>query len=408
MVKKISFINAFEYKKLIVFFNLLLYFFNTCQAQQVLTGAEQFPVYLSSLKGKKIGLVVNQTSTIGSTHLVDTFQKLNIKINVVFAPEHGFRGNYSAGEKVKSGVDKQSGLKVISLYGNNKKPTPQQLKGLDYVIFDIQDVGARFYTYISTLHYVMEACAESGIKLLILDRPNPNGFYVDGPVLNTNFKSFVGMHPVPIVHGLTVAEYAQMINGEGWLQNNAKCQLHIVKMQGYDHNYRYTLPIKPSPNLPTMSSVYLYPSLCLFEGTNYSLGRGTTKPFECLGKPTNRDGDYLFTPKSLPGVADNPPHMNQLCRGYDLSLFSENVLLKQPRLYIQWLIDLYEVDSSKASFFNPFFDKLAGTDSLRLQIIAGKSEQEIRESWEKDLHSYRTIRMKYLLYPDYKYIYKAH
>lgn len=343
---------------------------------------------------------------VGSKHLVDTLQKLQVKINIVFAPEHGFRGNYSAGEKVKSGIDKQSGLRVISLYGDNKKPTLQQLKGIDVIVFDIQDVGARFYTYISTLHYVMEACAESNIPLIILDRPNPNGFYIDGPILKPGFNSFVGMHPVPIVHGLTVAEYALMINGEGWLKNSMKCNLKVVKMSGYNHDVKYQIPVKPSPNLPNMSSIYLYPSLCLFEGTNYSLGRGTNKPFECLGKPDNKEGDYYFTPKSIPGVADNPPYKNQLCRGYDLSSFAENVFAKQPRLHIQWLIDLYAADSNKTAFFNSFFDKLAGTDSLRLQIIAGKTEKEIRKEWEPGLQQYRNRRINYLLYPDFKYIYR--
>jgi len=288
----------FEYKKLTVLLALLLVVYSQNITAQVITGAEQLPKYLPMLKGKKVGMVVNQTSQINGVHLVDTLKKLKVNITSIFAPEHGFRGDHSAGAKVKSNIDVKTGLPVISLYGKQYKPTPEVMKTLDIVVFDIQDVGARFYTYISTLHYVMEACAEHKKTLIVLDRPNPNGFYVDGPVLDLKFKSFVGMHPVPVVHGLTVGEYAQMINVEQWLKDSIQCKLVVIKMKGYNHETKYKLPVKPSPNLPTLESIALYPSLCFFEGTNYSLGRGTDKPFECIGKPGITHGDYYFTPKS--------------------------------------------------------------------------------------------------------------
>ncbi len=394
-----------EYKKVLVFF--LVCFSLTVGAQQkITTGAAQFSAYLPMLKGKKIAVVVNQTSTIGSTHLIDSLKKLNVAIKVIFAPEHGFRGDYSAGAHVKSGKDAKTGLQVISLYGDHKKPTKADLKDIQLVLFDIQDVGARFYTYISTLHYVMEACAENNKPLVVLDRPNPNGFYVDGPVLDPAFSSFVGMHPIPVVHGLTIGEYAMMINGEKWLKDSVQCRLTVIKMQGYDHTVKYELPVKPSPNLPTVASVYLYPSICLFEGTNYSLGRGTDKPFECIGKPQNTSGNYTFTPKAIAGVAENPPYKNQLCRGYLLTDFTQTVFAKEPRMYIDWIIDLYKEDTAKATFFTDFFDKLAGTDNLRKQIVAGKTESEIRASWEPQLNQFRKKRSKYLLYKDFIYYYK--
>jgi uncharacterized protein YbbC (DUF1343 family) len=355
---------------------------------------------LPLLKGKKIGMVVNQTSTIEGVHLVDYLGLQNQNIVAIFAPEHGFRGDHSAGEKVKSGVDAKSGIKVISLYGNQKKPSKEMLQNIDLLVFDIQDVGARFYTYISTLHYVMEACAENNKPLLILDRPNPNGHYIDGPILDTNFKSFVGMHPVPVVHGCTIAEYAQMINGESWLKNKVQCQLTIIKVKNYTHQDAYALPIKPSPNLPNMGSIYLYPSLCFFEGTSYSIGRGTHMPFECIGKPGISMGSDTFTPKHLAGIADHPPHEGKLCRGFNLQSYGINLARYQAKINLYWMIELYKHDPDSVKFFNPFFDKLAGTDKLRKQIIAGKTEEEIRKSWQVDLGKYRAIRSKYLLYSD--------
>ena len=391
----------FEYKKLTVLLALLLVVYSQNITAQVITGAEQLPKYLPMLKGKKVGMVVNQTSQINGVHLVDTLKKLKVNITSIFAPEHGFRGDHSAGAKVKSNIDVKTGLPVISLYGKQYKPTPEVMKTLDIVVFDIQDVGARFYTYISTLHYVMEACAEHKKTLIVLDRPNPNGFYVDGPVLDLKFKSFVGMHPVPVVHGLTVGEYAQMINGEQWLKDSIQCKLVVIKMKGYNHETRYKLPVKPSPNLPTPESIALYPSLCFFEGTNYSLGRGTDKPFECVGKPGITHGDYYFTPKSIKGVADAPPHENKKCRGYLLTDYARYVFPLNSRLNLSWLMEMYQKDTAQQNFFNSFFNKLAGNDELQQQIKAGKTEAEIRASWQPALNVYMEIRRKYLLYSDF-------
>jgi uncharacterized protein YbbC (DUF1343 family) len=394
-MKKLKFMSVFKYISLIL---LLCSLVKSSSARTITNGAEKMGDYLPFLKDKKVALVVNQTALVGKRHLVDTLLSLGIQVKVIFAPEHGFRGDHSAGEKVLSTKDEKTGLPIISLYASNKKPKPENLKGIDVVIFDIQDVGARFYTYISTLHYVMEACAELKKELLILDRPNPNGFYVDGPVLDTAFRSFVGMHPVPIVHGCTIAEYANMINGELWLKNKVKCKVKNVLVRNYTHEYSYKLPVRPSPNLPNMSSIYLYPSLFLFEGTNFSLGRGTDKPFECIGKPGLTVGDYTFTPITIPGVADKPIHENKLCRGFLLSDFGNNVAPVAGELNLSWLIQLYKEDTSKGTFFIPFFDKLAGTSVLRKQIIAGKSEAEIRKSWQPALIRYKKMRAKYLLY----------
>lgn len=369
---------------------------------QISVGAEQLTQYLPQLSGRKVALVVNPTSMVAQRHLVDTLRALKVNIRLIFAPEHGFRGNYSAGAHVKNDTDAVTRIPVVSLYGNNKKPKPQQMKAIDVVIFDIQDVGARFYTYISTLHYVMEACAENKKTLIVLDRPNPNGFYVDGPVLNMKYKSFVGMHPVPIVHGMTVGEYARMINGERWLKDSLRCNLQVIHCKGYSHDKLYVLPVKPSPNLPTMESVYLYPSLCLFEGTNISVGRGTDKPFECIGKPGFVGGNYQFYPKSIKGVADDPPYKNDTCSGFLLSGFSEKFLLSYQKVYLLWLSGAYQRDTSKATFFNDFFDKLAGNDQLRKLIVAGANEDFIRKNWQADLEAFMRVRQKYLLYQDFK------
>jgi len=389
-----------EYKSAFLILALVL---NACQNLMALkTGAERLDQYLHLIENKKVALVVNQTSMLGNVHLVDTLKNLNIEIIGIFAPEHGFRGDHSAGEKVKSEIDPVTKIPVYSLYGNNKKPTKEQLANVDIVIFDIQDVGARFYTYISTLHYVMEACAEQNKTLIILDRPNPNGFYVDGPVLDTAFRSFVGMHPIPVVHGMTIGEYANMINGEKWLKNGVQCSIKIIKTEGYNHNYRYKLPVRPSPNLPSYESILLYPGLCFFEGTNYySLGRGTDYPFEVVGKPGNKIGDYYFTPKSIPGVADNPPARNIECRGFILTEFAHTLEKSKAKLELRWLIEMYKSDEQKDKFFNSFFDKLAGSDSLRKQIISGLSEEQIRKSWQSRLDIFFVIRSKYLLYEDF-------
>ncbi len=393
------FSKPFEYIKPFLFFTFL-FATNLLQAQ-IINGAEQTDKYLPLIKNKRVALVVNQTSTLRKSHLVDSLKKLKVQISCIFAPEHGFRGDYEAGALISNSKDKKTGLPVISLYGNHKKPTVADLQNVDIVLFDIQDVGVRFYTYISTLHYVMEACAENNKLLIVLDRPNPNGFYVDGPILDTKFKSFVGMHPVPIVHGLTIGEYAGMINGEYWLKDSLRCNLQVIKMIGYNHNLKYQLPVKPSPNLPTMNAIYLYPSVCLFEGTNVSVGRGTSTPFECIGKPSYLSGPYKFTPKKIKGVADNPPYANQLCKGHLLSNFATNVFHSNPRIYLSWLVELYAQDTGKAVFFSDFFDKLAGTDLLRKQIMSGMTELEIRQSWKKDLKLFRNKRLNYLLYQDF-------
>lgn len=364
-------------------------------------GADQPEKYLSLLKGKRVGLVINQTAMVGNQHLVDFLKEKNVQITGIFAPEHGFRGNHAAGEKVQSGIDAQTGIKVLSLYGSKKKPTAQMLKEMDVLVFDIQDVGARFYTYISTLHYVMEACAEQKKSLIVLDRPNPNGHYIDGPILDTAFKSFVGMHKVPVVHGCTIGEYARMINGEKWLKNQVKCKLTVIPVKDYTHKKPYKLPVKPSPNLPNMASVYLYPTLCFFEGTPYSIGRGTPFPFQIVGKPGCLLGSDTFTPRHLPGIAEHPPQENKLCKGINYSSSAQAQLFGSNQIDLQLIIDFYTADTAKQSFFTPFFDTLAGTDTLRKQIVRGATAAEIRQSWQPGLARYKTIRKKYLLYPDF-------
>lgn len=370
--------------------------------KDIKTGADQLEVYLPLLKNKNVGIVSNQTSLIGKTHLIDSLLSLGINIKKVFCPEHGFRGDSEAGTKVENNIDIKTNLPIISLYGKNKKPSKADLNGLDIVVFDIQDVGVRFYTYISTLHYVMEACAENNMQLIVFDRPNPNGYYVDGPVLNPKFSSFVGMHKVPIVHGMTIGEYAEMINGEKYLSNQLKCNLMVIKVINYRHSDYYILNVKPSPNLTNMNAVYLYPSLCLFEGTVMSIGRGTSKPFQIIGHPLLENTDYSFTPVSMKGISENPPYKGEICYGYDLSEFSTAIIRSESKLNLFWLIDTYKRLFNKTKFFNDFFDKLAGNDLLRKQIIESKSEEEIRSSWETDLKIFKSIRKKYLLYPDFE------
>lgn len=365
----------------------------------IVVGAARTSEYVPLLRGRRVGVITNQTGMIGRTHLVDSLLALKMKVTRVFAPEHGFRGTADAGEQVKDGVDTKTGLPVVSLYGDNKKPTRAQLADVDVLLFDIQDVGVRFYTYTSTLHYVMEAAAENVKPLIVLDRPNPNGFYVDGPVLDTAFRSFVGMHPVPLVHGMTIGEYARMINGESWLAGNAKCILTVISCLGYDHRSHYELPVKPSPNLPNMSAVYLYPSLGLFEGTVVSVGRGTDKPFQCVGWPESRVGSYRFTPKSMPGAKD-PPYKDRECRGMDLSEFGSFYIRLSHQVYLQWLIGMYQNAPDKPGFFNPYFDKLAGGSALRTAIEAGQDEAHIRDSWQSALNAFKRTRAKYLLYDD--------
>ncbi len=378
-------------------FSLLIVLFvatiTKSQPTPILTGAEQLDLLLPKIQGKRIALLVNHTATIGKTHLVDTLQKRAVDIKKIFSPEHGFRGNADAGEKVNDGIDTKTGLPVISLYGNNKKPTPEQLADVDIVIFDIQDVGVRFFTFISSLHYLMEGCAEQNKKLIILDRPNPNGSYVDGPVLDPSLKSFVGMHPIPIVHGLTVGELAQMINGEGWLEGKKKCEFEIIPLKNYTHQSVYIVPIKPSPNLPNQQSVLLYPSTCLFEGTALSVGRGTQHPFEWIGHPDLKKQPFQFTPVSIEGMAKKPPHENSICYGVDLSNLKTGKAIS-----LKYLIQLYQEFPNKEKFFIPYFDKLAGTKSLKEQIKKGMTEKQIRATWKKDLDAFKSKRKKYLIY----------
>ena len=366
------------------------------------TGAERMEQYLPLLSGKRVALCGNQTSVVGTTHLVDTLLSRKVNLVKLFCPEHGFRGQAEAGATIASGKDPQTGLPVVSLYGKNKKPSPEQLQGIDILLFDLQDVGCRFYTYISTLHYVMEAAAENGVKVIVLDRPNPNGFYVDGPVLDPAFKTFVGMHPVPVVYGMTIGEYARMINGEKWLANGVQCDLEVVMLEGYTHKTRYKLPVAPSPNLQTPEAIYLYPSLCFFEGTNISVGRGTEHPFEMYGAPGMHAGDYMFTPHAIPGVSENPPFKGQECRGFLLTATAANEFYKPVRgqLNLTYLLTAYQNCADKQQFFlkSNFFDKLAGTDQLRKQIIAGASKEEIQASWQPALDDFKSLRAKYLLY----------
>ena len=387
--------------------NILLSFlclltFITAQSvygHNIKTGSEQTQLYFPLLKDKKVGLIVNPTSIIGDKHLVDTLYSAGIDLVKIFAPEHGFRGDHGAGDHVEDGKDRSTGLPIISLYGDHRKPTEADLKGIDILIFDIQDVGARFYTYISTMHLAMEACAKYNVEFMVLDRPNPNGHYVDGPVLEYKFRSFIGMHPVPIVHGMTVGEFAQMINGEYWLADSMQCDLKVIALKNYNHHLEYKLPVQPSPNLPSMASIYLYPSLCLFEGTPISIGRGTDTPFECLGSPTLGHGSYAFRPRSIPGVAPNPKFKNQECYGYLLTKFGTSFITSHRRIYLNWILLIYQQDSNQSEFFYDNFDKLAGTDKLRKQIIQGLTQQEIYDSWEDDLKKYKSMRKKYLIYP---------
>jgi uncharacterized protein YbbC (DUF1343 family) len=360
----------------------------------VIVGAAQIDLILSETKGKNIALVVNHTSLVGTTHLADTLQQLGVTIRKIFAPEHGFRGMAANGEEVVDGVDKKTGLPLVSLYGTNRKPTAEQLADIDAIIFDIQDVGARFYTYISTLHYVMEAAAENNKQVIVLDRPNPHGGYIDGPVLQPAFKSFVGMHPIPIVHGLTVGELAMMINGEGWLKEGKKCDLKIIPIKGWKHSDEYVLPVKPSPNLPNQQAVKLYPSVCLLEQTVISVGRGTPFPFQAIGNPELKSFPFQFTPVTIEGVAKNPPHENKVCYGLDLRQATV------PRkLDLHYLFQMYAAYPEKDKFFIGMFDKIAGNDIFRQQIKNGLTEEQIRESWKTDLDTYSKMREKYLLYP---------
>ena len=375
-------------------------------ATSILTGADQMDLYLPMLQGRSVAIFANPTSIVGSSHLVDTLLKRGIRIRKIFSPEHGFRGDADAGEHVGSQVDPGTGIPIVSLYGSKSKPSAEDLADVDVLIFDLQDVGVRFYTYISSLQKYMEAAIENHRPLIILDRPNPNGFYVDGPILDMKYRSFVGMQPIPVVYGMTIGEYARMLVGEHWLDSSVNAyikdfQLTVIPCKHYTHKSRYTLPVKPSPNLPDMQSVWLYPSLCLFEGTAISLGRGTPLPFQQFGHPSFPKELYSFTPKSVPG-AKNPPLLNQLCYGYDLSQI-DVAKVTDNHWSLKWLLLAYGLFPDKDHFFNGSgsgFDRLAGGDKLRHQIIQGQKEEEIRKSWEPELSNFKKIRKKYLLYAE--------
>lgn len=364
---------------------------------EIIMGAAQFDAYLPLLNGKNVAMVVNQTSVLENKHIVDWLLEKKVSVKKIFAPEHGFRGTADAGEKINNATDAKTGLPLLSLYGKDRKPSKEYLEGIDVVVFDIQDVGTRFYTYISTMHYVMEACAEQDKSLIILDRPNPNGDYVDGFILEMKYQSFVGMHPIPVVHGLTVGELAMMINGEGWLPKKAKCKLEVIKCQNYTHKSKYSLPIKPSPNLPNDRAIFLYPSLCFFEGTVASLGRGTDAPFQMVGYPEYPDKTFSFVPKSTEG-AKNPPLKDQVCYGVDLRKTQD----WKYRFSLQELIKFYQTAPNQSKFFNDFIHKLAGTERLKTMIEQGKTEEEIRASWQSELADYKAKRKKYLLYEDFE------
>jgi uncharacterized protein YbbC (DUF1343 family) len=368
-----------------------------------LTGASQTAMYFPQLAGKKVGVVANNTSLINQTHLVDSLLAENVDVKIVFSPEHGFRGDQDAGAKIDHSVDPKTKLPIFSLHGNTTKPSSKSLKGIDVLIFDIQDVGVRFYTYISTLHYVMEACAENNVKLIVLDRPNPNAHYIAGPVLEKEYTSFVGMHPVPVVYGMSIGEYANMINGEYWLKDITVCQLEIIGLQNWTYDKEYVLPIAPSPNLSTQLSIYLYPHLCLFEGTNISVGRGTSQPFEHYGHPLYNDTTYSFTPVSVKGKSNNPPYKGKTCFGNNLSEITLEDARSSKKLKLSYLLDA-KINTRTNNFFaHPsFFNLLAGNGVLMNQIKNGVAINEIQQSWEKDLLEFEKIRSKYLMYKEIK------
>jgi uncharacterized protein YbbC (DUF1343 family) len=370
------------------------------QLEQVKTGCEQTVLYLPLLKGKSVAIVANSTSVIGSTHLVDSLVISGVKFTRIFSPEHGFRSNADAGVAIDDALDSKTGIPITSLYGSKTKPTTEDLKGIDIVVYDIQDVGVRFYTYISTLLYVMEACAANNIPVLILDRPDPLGYYIDGPILTPAFKSFVGLHPIPVVYAMTVGELAQMINGEGWLLHDLKCDLHVIACKNYDHSDYYNLPVDPSPNLNSMEAVYLYPSLCFFEGTIMSLGRGTAFPFRVVGHPDYPVKSFSFTPHAT--IANSSPKFKDItCYGINLQSMNIVDLRQMHGLNLKWLIDVYKTMDRGDAFFTDYIDKLAGTGDLRKQILAGLTEVQIRQSWQADLEKFRVLRKKYLLYDDF-------
>ncbi len=401
-----------------ILFTSLLLCFISCQSAKtngrppepvnaIRTGAEQTEKYLHLLKGKRVAILGNQTSVIGNTHLVDSLQQLGVKIMKVFGPEHGFRGQASAGVVVEDEKDKRTGIPVISLYGPKRKPSKKDLEDVDLMIYDMQDVGCRFYTNINALAELMEACAENKKPLLILDRPNPNGYFVDGPVLDMNLRSGIGQFPIPITHGMTVGEFAKMVNGEGWLTNKLQCELNIIPVANYNHDMPYTLPVKPSPNLNTQQSILLYPTTCIFEGTILNHGRGTYFPFTVLGAPALK-GKYSFsyTPVGIPGMSETPLYMNEVCYGLDLRNYDTEILRKEKRINLQWIKELYKAYPDKEKFFDHSLsreignvDFRTGDSNFRKQVINDVPDEEIRQSWEPALGNYKKMRLKYLIYP---------
>jgi uncharacterized protein YbbC (DUF1343 family) len=361
-------------------------------------GATQTADYFPLIEGKALGLVVNHTSVLDTTHLVDFLLAKGMNIKGIYAPEHGFKGTVERGKDVAHSVDPETEIAIFSIYGSNKKPSPEVLQGIEVMLFDMQDVGVRFFTYISTLHYVMEACAENNIPVIILDRPNPIGYIIDGPVLDTAYSSFIGMHPVPIAHGMTIGEYGQMINGEKWLKNGVQCDLTVVKVANYTHEVRYQMPVGPSPNLPDMRSVYLYPSTCLFEGTEVSEGRGTLKPFQQFGTPYYTPQTHSFVPEPIPGLSADPKYKGQTCYGYDLTEEPLDSLKQITGLNLSYILDFYAKSPDQTKFFDKFIELLSGGSTLRDQIIAGKTEEEIKASWQPGLETFKQKREKYLLY----------
>jgi len=386
-------------KSIFVFIKInffLIVSLNIIAQNNTIIGIDKTEEYLPLIIDKNVAIVSNHTSHFikenKSIHLVDSLLKLNVQVKKVFAPEHGFRGNLDAGEKIINSIDSKTGIPIVSLYGKKRKPSFEDLDGIDVIIFDIQDVGARFYTYLSTMHYVMESCAENGIKLIVLDRPNPNGHYIDGPVMTKESMSFVGLHPVPIVYGMTIGEYAKMINGEKWLKNNLNCKLKVIEITNYNRYKKYKLSLKPSPNLPNQKSINLYPSLCFFEQTPVSVGRGTKKQFQVIGTPYWKNFKFNFTPKSMPG-AKYPKHENYTC--YGLNLENEQYLSK---IDLKWLILAYKNERNKDNFFKSGFHRLAGSKLLEEQIKKGLSEKEIKKTWKNGLENFQLIREKYLIY----------
>lgn len=367
--------------------------------EQVIVGAERTELYLPLLENKRVGILTNNTGRIGSTHLVDSLYDTGVDIRMVFAPEHGFRGDADAGEHIDNGKDPRTGIRIVSVYGANKAPSAEYMDQLDVVVFDIQDVGLRYYTYLSSMHYMMQACADNDVEMIVLDRPNPNGFYVDGPILDPKYRSFVGMHPIPTVHGMTLGELARMINGKGWLENGDTCRLTVIPCANYTHQTRYVLPEKPSPNLPNMRSIYLYPSLCFFEGTPASLGRGTDFPFQVYGHPKMDPDGFRFTPRSNAG-AKNPPLKDQVCYGVDLRTEPSNELIWKRGVDLSYIIDCYNQTGLGEQFFTPMFEKLIGVDYVRRMILDGADAEEIKACWKEDVEKFKVRRKPYLLYEE--------